>query len=91
MGCSVHEPTDWKKREEREALVKLAADRLSLHSPMHSVLARIEACKPLDSVSNPARAMAAEASKIAFIAWSRWLSCAATEQVEQHASSSCTN
>ncbi|MGE3854737.1 MAG: hypothetical protein AB7K09_23600, partial [Planctomycetota bacterium] len=43
-----------RRMEGREALVKLAASRLSLHSPTHSVLARIEALQPLDSASNPA-------------------------------------
>ena len=37
MGVGVHEPTDGTKREGSEALVKLAASRLSLHSPTHSV------------------------------------------------------
>ena len=34
-----------RRMEGREALVKLAAGRLSLHSPTHSVLARIEVFK----------------------------------------------
>ena len=54
MRVGVHEPTDGNKREGSEALVKLAAGRLSLHSPTHSVLARIEDVEPLDSAQNPA-------------------------------------
>ena len=34
MGGGVHGPTDGNKREASEALVKLAAGRLSLHSPL---------------------------------------------------------
>jgi hypothetical protein len=54
MGVGVHEPTDGNKREASEALVKLAAGRLSLHSPTHSVLARIEPLHSLDSLRFPA-------------------------------------
>jgi hypothetical protein len=49
MGSGVHEPTDGNQKEASEALVKLAARRLSLHSPTHSVLARIEVNRPMIS------------------------------------------
>jgi hypothetical protein len=52
MGSGVHEPTDGNKREASEALLKLAAGRLSLHSPTHSVLARTKALQALDSATN---------------------------------------
>jgi hypothetical protein len=55
MGVGIHETTDGHKQEASEALVKLAAGRLSLHSPPHSVLARIKGVEPLDSALNPAR------------------------------------
>jgi hypothetical protein len=38
-----------RRMEDREALVKPAAGRLSLHSPMHSVLASIEVTGPMIS------------------------------------------
>ena len=50
--------------EEREALVKLAAGRLSLHSPTHSVLARIEAAGLRDSDRNDAHKVPKIALKI---------------------------
>jgi hypothetical protein len=49
MGVGVHEPTDGNKREASEALLKLAAGRPSLHSPMHSVSAQIEVAGPMIS------------------------------------------
>jgi hypothetical protein len=54
MGRGVHEPTAGQPREGCEALVNLAAGRLSLHSPMHEVWARIDAFEPLDFGPNPA-------------------------------------
>ena len=47
--------------EASGTLHNLAACRLSLHSPTHSVLARIEGVEPLDSALNPARREAAGA------------------------------
>ena len=46
MGVGVDEPTNRNEREASEALVKLAAGRLSLHSPTHSYSSRIEATRP---------------------------------------------
>jgi len=53
--------------EGRGALVKLAADRLSLHSSMKAVCPRIEHPDVLDSGVNPVRNLGAEASKVASI------------------------
>jgi hypothetical protein len=50
--------------EASGTLHNLAAGRLSLHSPTHSVLARIEGVEPLDSALNPARRKAAGAPKM---------------------------
>ena len=56
-----------RRVEASEALVKLAARRLSLHSPMHSVLARIEVTGPMISsrriIARPARHIEQESAR----------------------------